>query len=146
MLSKRWITNLQNLLKRDITPDDILLIKLLTIDTYDGKPDIQIKICPARFYHQNSAITWAINDYGSDTLFIETVDTNRDLGLVKIDDNLVHSILGCQILTIPYETMFFKISDSADNELTKTATKTDAVAIQKAASMITNEKLNVIEI
>lgn len=146
MLSKRWITDLQSLCNKNVTSDDLLLVKLLTVDTYnDGKINARIDICPARIVLSDTSMTWMIYDDNADALCIDTDRNSRDLGVIKIDKNLIHRIIGCQILSIPEEYTFFKITDETGADLIHAATKTEITAIQKTIRAITKHPVTIME-
>ncbi len=144
-----WFTMLQELLKKKITKENILIVKLLcfTINHTTGKYETDTKICPAKLIIGDKSATWYIYDIVDDTLFIETPLDSKRLGFIFLpnDDELfgklnldvphdMYIISACFILNlagVKFER--YKIIDKANNEIITTAsTYQEAVSISEA--------------
>lgn len=90
----RWITKLPELLGKNVSNTDILLVKLVTLTrtkSHDNvKYDSNTRICTAAFESYDSFIRWYIHDVFDDCLLIDTpVEGTVYLG---------HSSLNCSKL------------------------------------------------
>lgn len=143
---KRWITNLQKVNARGVTPRDILMVKLIIMEK--NKADIwqattSANEYPARLTSIADTITWHIYNNASDTpLIIKANRNGKNLGFLLHDAKRMYIIIGCRILTPLVPKPAYQLYDNSDIEIAVAETIGETQLIRNALLTV-NKKTSV---
>lgn len=131
-MPKTWISNMQTLLSQSISADDLFLVKLLAVNTYNDYPRVSVKLCLARLESDKYFVEWHINDVDNEFLEIIADKDLPELGRLEIDDSLSYSIIGCRMIKQPRcDGKYVIVDKETDCVLAATNTKKEAQEIQR---------------
>lgn len=139
MTTEPWTTKLPHIIAKGVSDEDIFLVKMLTIDKFDGVTEISTHIYTAHLIYYAPYVFWFVdNNFADDSndepLEIEATDTDAILGHLEIHDDNGNSstyvITSCFKYTYNNKREHYDIIDALTNDIiTHAQTKKEAAII-----------------
>lgn len=134
MTTEPWTTKLPHIIAKGVSDEDIFLVKMLTIDKYDGVTEISTHIYTAHLIYHAPYVFWFVDDNNDEPLEIEATDTDTVLGQLEIHDDNGNSstyvITSCFKYTYDNKREHYDIIDALTNNIiTHAQTKREAAII-----------------
>lgn len=158
-MREKWITKLPELLGKNITSNDILLVKLITLTRIKSDENVKYEtsaqMCAAALENYGDYIRWHIHDMPDDSIIIDTPVESTHLGHTNLAKNCseqsdckndidsIYIVTACKIIRSSPSEKKFTISfqengtDSSAAAFVSTETLKEAKAV--VAALVEND-------